>query len=670
MHIKYRPDIDGLRAVAILSVVIYHAFPELIPGGFVGVDIFFVISGYLISSIIIKQLNAGNFSFIEFINRRIIRIFPALLLILITCYFFGYFSLFSDEYKQLSNHILGGAIFISNYLYMSENSYFENITNTKPLLHLWSLAIEEQFYIVWPLLVMLVWKRKINLLIITLLILIVSFTLNIKMVGNGNLIAAFYSPYTRFWELLCGASLAFTTQNYNKIKTSDHVAAKQLSIFFDSKISYHNVFSIMGGVLLICGFVLISKERQFPGWWSLLPTLGAIFIIAAGEKVWLNRVVLSSKIMVWFGLISFPLYLWHWPLLSFARIIESQEPSTSIRVLIIFFSIILSWITYRLIEIPLRNTKIQQWKKATILLSIMMIIGSIGYVTYKKDGFKNRNIVVEYESKYKIEMTDRSPQANMSLPLGAQPRVMILGDSHAGRLALGLAYKYGPYVANFSAPGCIPFYNVDRFDARFVVGTCLKQMNEALDIFERNESMKTIILSSMGPVYLSGKVFNSQDPARVKGDGVTLAGRDDLSDRYEIFRIGLVETIKRLHDKNKNIIFVLDVPELGFDPHGCIKNRPFQNLQRDTCAVLRKDYELRNEKYKKLVYSVLKDFPTVEIFDPTNILCDKKWCWAIKNNKFLYGDPDHLSAEGSKYLVNYLVPLIHKFDGSIPTFDK
>lgn len=203
-HPKYRADIDGLRAIAVLSVVIFHAFPKLLVGGFIGVDIFFVISGFLISTIIMGSLEQNSFSFIEFYSRRIKRIFPALLLVLIASFVFGWFMLLADEYKQLGKHIAGGAGFVSNFFFWNESGYFDNAAETKPLLHLWSLGIEEQFYIIWPLLLWLSWKNRFSLLTSTIIVIVISFALNVVKVQSDTT-AAFYSPQTRFWELLAGS---------------------------------------------------------------------------------------------------------------------------------------------------------------------------------------------------------------------------------------------------------------------------------------------------------------------------------------------------------------------------------------------------------------------------------------------------------------------------------
>lgn len=386
-HPKYRPDIDGLRAVAVLAVVAFHAFPSWVRGGFIGVDVFFVISGYLISTIIFENLDKGTFSFTEFYSRRIRRIFPALLLVLIACFTFGWFALLADEYKQLGKHIAAGAGFISNFTLWNEAGYFDNLTETKPLLHLWSLAIEEQFYIVWPLLLWLAWKRKFNLLTITIVVAIASFVLNIKGIKQ-DIVATFYSPQTRFWELLSGSLLAWITLYKKdtftnvKLKLDDWLSRivhseKQEA---DSK-TLSNVLSFIGLLLLVYGFWRINKELSFPGQWALVPVLGAVLIITAGSKALVNRTILSNKVAVWFGLISYPLYLWHWPILSFAHIVQSD--SRNIRIAAVVLSILLAWLTYKLIERPLRFGNFSKLK-VTILVFLMTLIGTLGYYTYSQ----------------------------------------------------------------------------------------------------------------------------------------------------------------------------------------------------------------------------------------------------------------------------------------------
>jgi peptidoglycan/LPS O-acetylase OafA/YrhL len=364
---KYRADIDGLRAIAVLSVVAFHAFPGKITGGFIGVDIFFVISGFLISSILFSNLEQGKFSIIGFYNRRIRRIFPSLITVMLTSLVFGWFVLLADEYLQLGKHVVGGAGFISNFVLWNENGYFDNAAESKPMLHLWSLAIEEQFYIFWPLLLAFVWKRKWSFLPIIAVIGIGSFAANIYTIGHSPT-AVFYSPIYRFWELTIGGILAYLTLHRPEILHR-----------------YQNVQSVSGFALLIIGLIAIDKDRQFPGWWALLPTMGAFLLISAGSTAWINKTILSNRVLVWFGLISYPLYLWHWPLLSFAKILEGN-PSTLLKSILVLISVILAWLTCQLIEKPLRFSQYKQ--TPLVLLLTLLITGLVGYSCILNNGYE------------------------------------------------------------------------------------------------------------------------------------------------------------------------------------------------------------------------------------------------------------------------------------------
>jgi peptidoglycan/LPS O-acetylase OafA/YrhL len=384
----YRPDIDGLRAVAVLAVVWFHAFPDALSGGFVGVDIFFVISGFLITTIIVNGLEQGKFRFADFYGRRIKRIFPALLLVLIVCLGFGWFALLADEYKQLGKHVAGGAGFIANLLFWKEAGYFDNSADTKPLLHLWSLGVEEQFYMLWPVMLWAAWRKRINFLSLIVLVLVVSFTLNIARAQTDS-VGVFYGLHTRGWELLIGAFLAHISQRQlvlpkwltgavTKVNTALIWRDRQARAPRIASVSCNtllNLASTVGAFLLLLSFVMISKVNSFPGWWALLPTLGSALLIGAGAQAWFNRTVLANRAMVWIGLISFPLYLWHWPLLSFARIIESETPSHSIRLAAIGVAFVFAWLTYQLIERQIRFTQ----RRVTVFLLLLMVsVGMTG----------------------------------------------------------------------------------------------------------------------------------------------------------------------------------------------------------------------------------------------------------------------------------------------------
>lgn len=349
----YRADIDGLRAVAVLSVIGFHYFPGLFPGGFIGVDVFFVVSGFLISRIIFRELESRRFSLFGFYGRRIRRIFPALIIVLAACLAVGWGHLLPPQFAALGKHALGGASFSSNFLLWKESGYFDASAITKPLLHLWSLGVEEQFYLLYPALMWAASKRRIPPIIAVSVLGLASFVLNATSV-HGDRAMDFYSPQTRFWELMVGAAMAALPKEQSGAFSSDaHSAA--------------------GILMLGMGVFLLDKNSEFPGWLALLPVVGAALLISSGQHAWVNRSLLSRRLMVWIGLISFPLYLWHWPLLSFAHLLTYQEPSVPLRLALLALSILLAWLVYALVERPIRRSRFPE-------LSAWILLGALGGV--------------------------------------------------------------------------------------------------------------------------------------------------------------------------------------------------------------------------------------------------------------------------------------------------
>ena len=450
-HPSYRSDIDGLRALAVLLVVIHHAFPLLLPGGFIGVDLFFVISGFLISTIIFQNLQQGTFSFLDFYKRRVKRIFPALCLVLMASFVYGWFTLLPADYKQLGKHMATGAAFVSNFAFWNESGYFDGGSKLKPLLHLWSLGVEEQYYIFWPVIVLLVWKRKFNLLAVCVVLFVLSFAVNVWTV-KGNSVAAFYSPLSRFWELLIGSMLA-----YSKLQ-----AAKDATF---NNTTFNNTTAWAGAALLTIGVYFISPERRFPGFWALFPTLAAYLLIKAGPQAWFNRVVLSNRVLVWVGLISFPLYLWHWPLLVFAELHEGKTPSVAIRLGMMAAAMLLAWLTYRFVERPIRfglsfgfgaMSSSKAAKTPLLLCGVLLAIAMLGGYTYARDGFDFRfPKIIRALTNSKIDMFEGwrldacilqqgRPASEFSdscvdktADKAKRPLVFLWGDSHAAALYPG-----------------------------------------------------------------------------------------------------------------------------------------------------------------------------------------------------------------------------------------
>ncbi|UGA47081.1 acyltransferase [Bradyrhizobium quebecense] len=329
MKAAYRPDIDGLRAVAVSAVILFHAFPGALPGGFVGVDIFFVISGYLITGIVTSELHDKTFSIAAFYERRIRRIFPALIVVLAATVFVGLRLLLPNELHSLGKNAVASALFAANLMLLSEVNYFDVDAHLKPLLHLWSLGIEEQFYLAWPLILLALPRRRMP--VAAAIGLAASFVLNLALVANHPA-AAFFLPFTRAWELMAGALLTFVPEQPR--------AAKEAT-------------AIVGLVAIEASFFLFTDKMTFPGWAAALPVAGASLLIASqGSTV--NR-ILSLRPFVGVGLISYSLYLWHWPVLVFLQGYLFRPLNDTLGFIAVVLASALSVLTYFAIERPLRR---------------------------------------------------------------------------------------------------------------------------------------------------------------------------------------------------------------------------------------------------------------------------------------------------------------------------
>lgn len=364
----YRRDIDGLRAIAVTSVVIYHVFPSVLPGGFVGVDMFFVISGFLISGIIWTQLAENSFSVANFYCRRVRRIFPGLAAVLVSTLVVGFFALYPDELARLGKHTLAGAFFASNFVLLGEGGYFDIAAEHKPLLHLWSLSIEEQFYLVWPLALLMIWRLRIPFWICALLLGLGSFGINVYTTATEPA-AAFFGPLARSWELLVGGAVAHMVRTRGLLQGSRA-----------------NFISVTGIGLLVISFLGLQRSTPFPGWWVLLPTLGSAMVLSCASSGVLNGTILSSRLFVGIGLVSYPLYLWHWPIFSFASMKLMGALSPSVGVIIVLLSLLLAWSTYMFLETPIRLRYSTRKVAMTLAITVFMI-GSLGSIVWKSDGF-------------------------------------------------------------------------------------------------------------------------------------------------------------------------------------------------------------------------------------------------------------------------------------------
>lgn len=626
---RYRPDIDGLRGFAILSVVVFHAFPTVLRGGFVGVDIFFVISGFLISSIIFMNLQRNDFSFMEFYERRINRIFPALIIVLFASWLVGRYVLLPDEFRSLNKHIISGAGFVQNFVLWKEHGYFDSASQLKPLLHLWSLAIEEQYYLIYPLAVVVAWRLSFHLLHIVLALCVCSFALSIYNIKIDP-VGTFYLPQTRFWELFTGATLAYF-----------HTFRRGLPVeTFDQRHhQYRHIISLIGFMLLIASVLTIEEGAGFPGWWATAPVIGTVLMISAGPQSAVNRWALANKAMVWVGLISYPLYLWHWPILSFASIVETGSPALSIRVGALFLSFGLAWLTYFFIEKPIRYGR-RSWIKMALLSGALIALAITGQ--YSRLTLEHLYSFARYYALTDTYCTEQfKPTGDLCrVVVEAPPTTLILGDSHAHRLFLGLGEKQlnGMPIGNAILLGqtACPYPSLEG-------SWCAQRFDTVFDIIKSTKSIETIVLASV-------TIRHYIEHHRLDG----------VSAPYEAWQDALNSALGRFHHMRKNVVVVIDNPMLYFDPKQCAV-RPFRitenNLRRD-CSIAAQEYLDKERNYRDAVFNATKNYPNVKVLDSAAVFCDENRCSVLRDGHMLYDDNNHLSVHGTRLLTEKLARMI------------
>ena len=617
--LEHRADLDGLRAIAVLGVIAYHAVPGAARGGFAGVDVFFVVSGFLIARIILDGLAAGSFAFSTFYARRIRRLFPALVTVLACVWAFGWVVLLADEYRGLGKHVAGGAAFVANFVSWDEVGYFDAAAATKPLLHLWSLGIEEQFYLAWPFVLWGAWRLGKQMLVATCVILAGSAIAYVMLSGS----AAFYAPYARMWELMLGALVA---QLGGRIAIDSALATG---------------LSVAGGVAIVLGFAGAP--------WVVVSALGAALLIAAGDRAWVNRTLLSSRALGWIGGISYALYLWHWPLLSYLRILEGEPPPFAHRLAVVAASVVLAALTTRWIERPIRTGR----ARAQILAvcAAMLLIGSAGYVAYDRDGFPRRSVQQDaprfgvFGFSTSAACIAAHPYAKgggcFASPTAFAETVLLLGDSHAEALAPGLiaaasSGALGKNLLVITRPGCMPFAETEWFDdAGQPTFHCKDGIEGALREAREDPRITTVVLVARHAARATMQGF---------GDEPAFAGHFEATgtrNSVEVFRIGLAVTLDRL--AGKQVVFVDQPPELGFDPRACVHRLwTLGRTDPERCGIARAEVDGRQRTYRALVTD-----PRLVRVDPVALFCDATRCSAWRAGEMLYHDDDHLSPQGA-----------------------
>lgn len=622
----YRPDIDGLRAIAVLAVLVFHCFPTLLSGGFVGVDVFFVISGYLIGRSSFDEMAAGNYSASAYFGRRARRIFPALLVVLVAVLLVAWWILLPVELQLLGKHVAGASVFISNWQFWREVGYFNTEATLKPLLHLWSLAVEEQFYLLFPLILIFSRQRARSPLLPLIIVALICFA-SVSWRLADHKAWAYFHLFSRAWELLIGVFLAFAESRLAGWNT----CTPRLPL------AWRTFCAGLGLAMLLGSAWGYSSTTLFPGASALLPTLGAGMVIAAGSATVFNR-LLALRPLVYIGLISYPLYLWHWPILSMLRIVDGNGLDGQTRLAVFLISIVLASLTYHLVERPLRKAALAQWRYFPLLLwACLLSVGGLGYFIFIKGGLPER---------FKdLDTTQQPASAKQILPpkdFSSNKKAILLGDSHALMYSTALRSYFfrihGKELIYGFRAGCKPFYNLDKHTPGHAPQGCPKSVNPGIEQAINDPRVDTVMIVT-ALVSFTYSVY----------PGVKDEASPDLEKNRQIVSQAIDDTFAMLAASGKQVIIFYTTPMLKIQLSAC-QVRPFRwrSEARADCHLNFGEYSDQQQWSRDKLNEIGKRYPNIQLFDPAQVLCRDGRCEARMDGKLIYSDGAHLNASGAE----------------------
>ncbi len=667
----YRPEIDGLRAVAIVPVVLYHAGFGLTSGGYVGVDVFFVISGYLITRILADDIARGRFSIFAFYERRIRRIFPALFTVLAASSAIAFWLLLAPELKDFGESLVAATLFLSNHYFMGDTGYFGAPAETKPLLHLWSLAVEEQFYILFPIYLFLMTRHyRERLIRVTAGLLVVSLAANIALTFTEP-DAAFYLAPTRAWELLLGSMLAL----WSPSRSLSPRPAQLMSI---------------AGLLMIGAAVFsYTDATTFPGIAALLPVAGAALVIYAAD----GRQVLASRLLSlppirFIGLISYSLYLWHWPLLVFYRLWRIEPPAPEEIAGVVALSIVLSIISWHVIERPFRTRALlPTWPLVLRAGGLVMAAGVVAGMAFALgDGFGGRypadvaRILAANEDRPgRTECERVHPESGRVFricPIGAKgeakPSFAVWGDSHAEALLSGFgvaAAKTGRSGVFLGRVGCPPLLGVDRLLRE--EDACGSQANAIIGYIAARPEIGRVILAARWAHYATGEPYGRERDRRAVLIRDSETTTPTAAENRSVFERGLSRTIAALRAMGREVLVVTQVPETEFDIPLAMARARWLGWDMEFRPTL-----VAYRERQALVTSLLDAAVSVQGIKLASIaeaLCQGERCSVAQDGIPVYFDSNHLTRRYAQSLAGLWVPFLSgsaSASAIVPTLDR
>ena len=669
--IPYRREIDGLRAIAVVPIVLFHAGFRMFSGGFVGVDVFFVISGYLITSILLAEMQEGSFTLTRFYARRARRLLPALLVVLLVCIPFAWLWLLPEDLKGFSQSLVSVFVFSSNILFWkTSGGYFDPDADLKPLIHTWSLAVEEQYYILFPLFILLTWRLPRRRVVVSLVVIAVASLALADWASLAKPAAAFFLLPTRAWELLLGALIAFGFERA--------LRAGLTATFGPAKfVAIEQALGALGLAMIAYAIFAFDEDTPFPGRFALVPTVGAALVITFATARTLVGRILGGKLLVGIGLISYSLYLWHQPLFAFARQRILLEPDKTVFMFLAVATVVPAYLTWRFVETPFRRRA-----PFTLALPIRSVMASIAVSIV---GFATLCVVHDgYASRFSPDVLakangihDQNPHSGTchSLPgfviapadscvLGDGSNVvgLLIGDSEANALAetFGsalLVQKAG--VKQVTMAGCPPLFGVY---SAFAGLDCYRHNNQLATFLESDRSDQSLVLVSRWTKWIEkdgfdngeGGIEHRSDHVDIVSDGIEV--HDDEAQRRALLKERYQASMERYLRTGKRIILVYPIPEVGFNaPIHSAKLAMFAPRATGAADLTTSyaAYRARNRETIEVLDAIGEHANLVRV-RPEAIFCNsfvKDRCVVELDGVLLYADDNHLSRAGARLVV-------------------